>query len=474
MVAWKRYSQTVLAGVLGLGLLAGCYALAAKQGWRYDLTATKQHSLDQASATILGNVNASVEAIAFFNPQDQQLKSQFQDLTDLVGRVTDKVHVEFVDPDRTPMRARELGVTRSGSVVVRSGDRKETLTFVDEERFVNAIARVTTEQQATVYYVQGHGEVNLESMEEGGASQLAEALRSQGATLEPLALAAVPDGEFIPEDANLVLILGPTTDYLPKELALLTQYVQRGGRVAIALAPERPVNVADWTTRHLGVQMEPGIAVDPAAQALLGDALTLLVQQYPSHPVTKEFNLFTLFPTAGAVTEVENATLPGPASGNATQSGIPLDITPLGLSTQVAWVERDMQGLQNGTADMTDGVDLAGPLWIGAAIQPSLPEEDTNATRPADSLRAVVFADPDFLTNRYANIYGNLDLARNTMNWLMEREGLITVNKPAAPNVFLTLTPTQGLLVKWLPLVFLPLAMFILAGAVAMLRRRAR
>ncbi len=466
MAAWKRYSQSVVAGVLGLALLAGCYALAVKQGWRYDTTATKQHSLAQESEIILGNLNASVEAVAFFNPETQQLKDQFQDLVDLASRVTDKIQVEYVDPDRSPFRARELGVTVSGSVVMRSGERKEILTSVNEESLLNAIARVTSEESAVVYYVTGHGEVELESGQDGGASQLAQALRGQGAEIKPLNLATtapVSEGGKLPDDADLVLILGPTKDYLPKELDLLSQYAEAGGRFAVALTPEQPVNVADWAADTLGVRVEEGIAVDAAAQALLGDALTVLVQQYPVHPVTRDFTLFTLFPTASAVTEVENATL-----ANAT-----LDITPIGLSTAQAWLERDKQGVTEGKAELDPDVDIAGPLWIGAAVEVAA-SGDANATRPVEALRAVVMADPDFLTNRYANIYGNLDLARNAMNWLMEREGLITVSKPDAPNVFLTLSGVDQLLVTWIPVILLPLAMFITAAVVAILRRRVR
>ncbi|MCA1985958.1 MAG: hypothetical protein LDL27_05730, partial [Desulfovibrio sp.] len=91
-----------------------------------------------------------------------------------------------------------------------------------------------------------------------------------------------------------------------------------------------------------------------------------------------------------------------------------------------------------------------------------------------DSLRAVVFADQDSLTNRYAKVYGNLDLARNAMNWLLEREGLIVVRKPDVPNVFLTLSAGERLLLSWFPLVLLPLAMFGLALAMALVRKRTR
>lgn len=465
MAAWKRYSQTVLAGILGLGVLAGCYALAVKQGWRYDTTAAKQYSLAVESVAILSNLNASVEAVAFFNPEDQPLKKKLEDLFDLVSRVTDKVRVEFVDPDRTPFRARELGVSVSGSVVLLSSDRKETLTFVDEEKLVNGIARVASARSAIIYHVQGHGEVELESLQEPGAGQLAQSLREQGAELLPLTLAAIPEGQGVPDDADLLVILAPTRDYLPKELDMLTRHVLAGGRIFIALAPEHRVNVADWTAAHLGVRMEPGLAVDVAAQSILGDALTVLVQQYPVHPITRDFNLLTLYPTAGAITDVENATL-----GNRT-----LEVVPLGLSTQQAWLERDVDGIRAGRADFDAGTDLQGPLWLGAAVSMIKELDADNATKsPLDSLRAVVFADQDFLTNRYANVYGNLDLARNAMNWLLEREGLIVVRKPDVPNVFLTLSAGERLLLSWFPLVLLPLAMFGLALAMALVRKRTR
>lgn len=464
MAAWKRYSQTILAGILGLGLLAGCYALAVKQGWRYDTTAAKQHSLAAESVTILQNLNASVDAVAFFNPEDQALKKKLEDLFDLISRVTDKVKVDYVDPDRTPFRARDLGVTVSGSVVLLAGERKETLTLVDEEKLVNGIARVASAGKAVVYHVTGHGETELEGMQETGAGQLAQALRQQGAELKPLTLAAIPEGQGIPADADVVAILAPTRNFLPKELDMLTRYVEAGGRVFLAFAPENTVNLADWTAAHLGVRLEQGLAVDVAAQSILGDALTLLVQQYPIHPITKDFNLLTLYPTAGALTETPNATL-----GNQT-----LEVMPLGISTQQAWLERDVEGIKAGQADLDARTDLQGPLWIGAAVSTVKQLEANATTSPLDHLRAVVLADQDFLTNRYANIYGNLDLARNAMNWLLEREGLIVVRKPDVPNVFLTLTGPDRLLLSWGPAVLLPLFMFGLAILMTMVRKRSR
>lgn len=460
MSALKRYSQTVVAGALGLALLAGVYALAMKQGWRWDATATRQHSLDPQSATILRNLNATVEAIAFFNPEEQQLKQKAEALFDLVSRETDRLSVEYVDPDRAPFRARELGVTMSGSVVLASGDKRETITFVDEEKLVNAIARVTSGRQARVYHVSGHGETDLENMQELGAGQLAKALRDQGAVLEPLTLAASPD---VPADADLLVVLAPARDFLDRELTALDAYLARGGRLFLALAPEKATNLDPWLTSRLGLERKPGMVVDPAANQLIGDALAVLVQQYPVHPVTRDFTLLTIFPTAGALAEIQNATVAGNAS-------LPLEISPVGLTTPQAWLENDVDGLAKGRAQFDKGPDIAGPLWIAAAV--AARKAEANAT--AHPLRAFVVADQDFLTNRYSNIYGNLDLARNAMHWLLEREGLISVRKPDAPNVFLTLSTGQRLLLTWVPVALLPLGLFGLAVAMAIVRKRSR
>ena len=41
----------------------------------------------------------------------------------------------------------------------------------------------------------------------------------------------------VPKDVSMVVIMGPQKPFLPEELASLNRYIDRGGRLLIALIP---------------------------------------------------------------------------------------------------------------------------------------------------------------------------------------------------------------------------------------------
>ncbi len=460
---WKRISQTVLAGVLGLALLVGLNVLAAKQNWRWDTTETKRYSLAPETKDALESLDTDVVAVAFFRPEE---RIQVKDTLNLFSQKTDRFTYEFVDPDRSPFRAREYDVTQTGTVVLLSGDKQEKLLFPDEAKMVNGVIRVSNPRRARLYFVTGHGEASPESLGDAACTQLAAALQDQGADTQSLTLARL---ESVPEDADALLILGPKKDFLAHELKVLGDYWNKGGRLLIALAAENSTNLDAWLA-NLGLQRMQGYAIDPVSKLIVGDPMAPLVQDYGFHPVTQDFALMTIFPTAAAFKALPTEDGQGPA-GKAEY---------LGRSTQQSWLETDIAALrESGTAEFDEQTDIPGPLWLAAVYeQPLAAEAEKNgggdSEKPARSQRAVVFADQDFLTDQYVNLSGNMDLARNTANWLMEREKLISVSKPDAANVFLTLSVGERMLVSWAPLLLIPGLCLALALMVALGRRKAK
>ncbi|MBG0777749.1 MAG: GldG family protein [Desulfovibrionaceae bacterium] len=481
-----RYSTTVLAALIGLAVLVGLNVLAARSTWRWDATADRRNSLSRESADVLAHLPRPVSAVAFYRPQEPEAEV----VRELFERIAEKAHDftwEFADPDRSPFKAREYGVRQSGTVVLSSGDKRESVLFADEEKLVNAMVRVSDPAGGTVYFVTGHGELDAERAgkdPDGKGSPdscvlLAKALREKGLQTRPLLLARERE---VPEDASAVLVLGAQRDFLQHELDLLARYVGKGGRLLVALEPESATNLDGFLADHFGVTRLPGFVVDPVGRMIVGDPMAPLVRDYSRHPITRDFELMTLFPTCGAL-EMRGAGLAGGT------------VRPLGSSSAQAWLETDVEGLRKGKASFDKGVDTQGPLRLAMAWQPTpgpqgagKAEEAGNGVGKdavgtdkdaagvgkdaASRARAVVFADQDFLADRYAPLSGNLDLARNSVQWLLEKEGLITVSKPKAANVFLLLTPGQRAALTWVPLAGLPLGALALAALVALRRRR--
>lgn len=462
----KRISQTALAGILGLCLLIGLNVLAAKQSWRWDTTANKRYSLAVETVHALRELDAPVTAVAFFRPEE---RAQIESLLQLFTQKTGEFTYEFVDPDRSPYRAKEYDVTQTGTVVLLSGNKTEKVLFPDEEKLINGVIRVSNPTRAKIYFVQGHGESNPKATGQQSCSMLAKALTDQGADVAPLTLARA---DQIPEDADTLVILGPKTDFLQHELDVLDAWWKKGGRLLIGLSAENKTNLDPWLA-NLGMKRLDGFTLDPLSRLIVGDPMAPIVQDYGYHPITRDFALMTVLPTATALAGAE---------------GAPSHAAPLGSSTEQSWLETNLDNLrEHGTAKFDEGEDTPGPLWL-AAVYENTPgaktedgadgapeaEQQSEADKAAPSQRAVVFADQDFATDQYVNMAGNLDIVRNSANWLMEREKLITVSKPKSANVFLTLSVAERMVVTWAPLFLLPLLCLGFAIWVAMSRRKVK
>ncbi len=464
----KRYSQTFLAGLLGLAVLVGLNVLAVKESWRWDATEGKQHSLAQESIKILHSLPQPVQAEAFYVPGEPG-RREVEEMLKLFASENEKFTFEFVDPDRSPLRAKQAGILQTGTVVFLSGDKRETVAMPDEQKLLNALVRVSNPKRAKIGLVAGHGELNPSGQGTSGCKFIQTTLEEQGADVEPVTLAQL---ETLPKDLDVLMILGPRADFLPHELELLTQFKNAGGRLFVALSAENTTNLDGWLEKELEIKRLPGLIVDPVGRLFSQDALTPIVQSYGQSPITKDFNMITLYPTCSPLA----STLPPTPQGATPPPDGP---AYLGLSTQQAWAETDMDAMTGGSAEFDKQTDTPGPLWIAAQYigTPAAGASENDATQQdkkdetGSVARAVVFGDQDFVSDKYIKLGGNRDFARNSVNWLLERESQIRVSKPDVANVYLMLSPQQQVLVSWVPLIVIP-GLCLMLGIIVVLRRR--
>lgn len=459
----SQFMQSVVTGVVGLAILIGLNVLAAQYDWRFDATSNKRNSLNEKTISYLKKLSQDVRVEAFHRPGEPG-KEVTESLLDLFAAESEKLQVEIIDPDKNPIRTNELNVIQTGTVVFSSGDKLEKVLLADEEKFVNAIIRVTNPEKKKIYVVTGHGELNLFAGGEESAAQVKSVLQDQGPVFEELLLAGA---QSVPEDADAVFIFGPQKDFLEHELLHLSAYLDAGGRLFMALGVEYETPALDaWLEERLGLVRRNEYLLDPIGRLISGDFFTPIVQDYPRGPITEDFNLMTLFPTSGAL-------LPVTEGDEALQ--------PVGRSTDQSWLETDIEALSRGEAGFDPGSDVRGPLWLAASYEKEAEGLNTgNATdsgkveNPEGIARAVVFADHDFLKDRYVSVSGNLDLAVNAVNWLLERDDVISVPKPDAVGSFLLPGPVQDYVLTLVPLVIVPGSMLVMAVLVSMRRRGKR
>ena len=161
-----------------------------------------------------------------------------------------------VDPDRDPALARTMGVEAYGTTVLEAKGRTEKVQDADqEEKLTNALVKVMREGKRSVYVVQGHGEPDLANSEQRGFSEAKTALEKANYDVKPLALARQGT---VPDDAAVVIVAGPRTDFLAPEIRgprrLPGQGRQAAGDGEPAVPRAEPAGVAAQAAGRLGAR----------------------------------------------------------------------------------------------------------------------------------------------------------------------------------------------------------------------------
>ena len=183
-------------------------------------------------------------------------------------------------------------------IVLSRGKLRETLTIgtdlasaraklktLDAD-FQKSLLKVIREQK-TAYLTVGHGELNenATSPEGKSAAGVRKLLEGQSYQVKELGLTQGL-GKEVPNDASLVLVLGPTQALQAGEIESLRRYAERGGRLLLALDPDARVDDAPLAAA-LGLSWKPEILANDRVflQRSYHDAdhAILVTNRYSSH-----------------------------------------------------------------------------------------------------------------------------------------------------------------------------------------------
>ena len=450
---------------LALGILVAANYILSRQNVRWDLTAAQQYSLSDQTRRVLEELDAPISVLVFAREAEFP---GFRDRLDEYAYVSSQVNVEYIDVDRSPVRARQYEVQAYGTIVFEYEGRIERTTSNSEQELTNALIKAVEGEERTVYFVQGHGERDPEGDDRDGYRAVRDALGRDNFRVETVVLAQT--GE-VPADATVMVVAGPSTDLLPAEADLLRAYLEGGGKLLLMLDPpdtedDPPQPNLTALAGEWGIELGTDVVVDASGvgQLLGTDASVPVAATYPPHAITDGFNLLTAFPLARSVRPA--------AGGAAGRTGVV--VVETGARS---WAEADLSQLATGEVTLDeDAGDVPGPVPIATVVSQTIDEpepaaDDEDADGAADSsagdmdaeddeppleARLAVFGDSDFASNSAVGIQGNRDLALNTINWLAQQENLIAIRPREPEDRRITLTADQQARVYWLSLLLLP------------------
>ena len=407
----------------------------------WDWTAAGRNTLTEPSRMLVQRLDDPIEITAYVREEPVIRRSVLQ-LVERYQRYKPDIRLRFVNPDHVPDQVRARNISADGEMVVSYRQREEHAKMATEEALTTALERLARADTRWVTYVSGHGERDLVGTASYDLGKLGEQLQRQGFKLHDLILAEA--GE-IPAQAA-VLVVSQGRENLPaEEVAAVLRHIDRGGNL-LWLAEPGPARGMEAVANALGVAFEPGVVVDPTTQVLgISHPAFVPVSAYPTHPVTENLGLVTVYPRAAGIAWIQ-------PQGWQTRG-----ILSTGLR---AWSET---GDLEGELRFDDGADVSGPLDIGIVMQRTVADDREQ--------RIIVIGDGDFLSNAYLGSGSNLALALNIFNWLANDETLIDIPVRSAPDLDFELSRTTAVLIRIGAMFGLP-ALLLATGFFIWHRRR--
>lgn len=491
---FHRSSIAMAAIVLVIALTVMINWLGARHWHRADWTASNLYSLSEKSLNILDDLDEEIRVIVFMTP-GSPLWPQVRELLNRYDSASAMIEVDYIDPEREPLKtqqlAEEFGISVANTVVFTSGDRSKYVTsdqmavldysgmqygqqptlsgFKGEEQFTAAILSLAAPAVPKVYFVTGHGEPSLQAAtarSARGLSILGEALKRENMETAATSLLS---GQT-PDDADVLAIIGPTQAFTDEEISTIDLFLQRGGRLLVALDPLIEPDGTMRTTRletllaDWDVVIRDDLVIDPSKKLPFYDLSAVYLDAYGAHPISKGMEgLATLFLVARSVAAVND----------------PIGTVSTLIETSLeGWGETNLSQLIRGEpVDFGEG-DTPGPVAVGVAVErrgnsPEKVDEGTaeNAPEETPGARLVVLGDSDFLSDTEIANAGNSVLAVNVFNWLAAQEHALGIPPRSIEQSGMYLTGSQMNLILFLILVAMPGAA-IAAGILVWRRRR--
>jgi ABC-type uncharacterized transport system involved in gliding motility auxiliary subunit len=472
--AGKYGTSAVLSTLLAVAILWLLAYLASSHPRKFDWSEAGVHTLSEQSKSVLASLTQDVAVTALVGALDAP---PVRDLLDRYAYESPRFQVEYADPNGRPDLVEKFGIapeTLTGGVVhVALGAESVDVSEFTEEKLTNALVKLTRTGKRMVYVLEGHGEratAGEGANDREGFSQAVEALKNENYVVEKLLLASKGD---VPDDANVVLVPGPSRPLLPEEMSALERYLAKGGALLVLLDPpgksgprsDFPAKLATW-----GVKVGDDVVVDPRL-GILGRAAMPFAAQYPTHPITKGLREPTVYNLAASVTANDDA------KGRFTE---------IVRTGEESWAESDLARLfDEGQVERGDG-DRPGPVSVAVAGEPLVPGAPAaDAAKPDAAAegkegeaapgpkkpRLVVFGDSDFASNEFLDAYRNRDLFVNSVNWLLGDVESIAVRPNRSRASRMQLSTEEFLSLRFLSLFVLP-ELIAFAGAWAWWSRR--
>lgn len=493
--------------------------VAAERNQTLDFSYFKTATPGEATRDVVRNLDGQLQVALFFpplNPVGEQVRTYVQALAAATGNVAIEEHDRFADP----VAAAEWGARNDGQVFLRLGERKEQIAFsveIDDARgrlrvldgLVQQALLLLARGRRVAYLTTGHGEMNDPLAQDSLAprNEPREAWMPRDAPRGPrepplpalrrmleLLNYDVRDlglrdglGDAIPDDAAVLMILGPQRPFFDSEAGAVREYLDRGGSLLVALESGSEFRVGDFRQR-LGVEHDPVTVVDDRNHmretGTPADRRLIVANRFSAHP---------------SVTTLSRR---GGGGGVLMLGAEPLVAAEDAEGLRHSLVVRSMRSSfadRNGDFRFDEGDETRESLAVAIAVEGEAPEEapaedadeaaepgadmaadpeepmadPDGPSRPAPGMRALVYGDAEIFADRVlVSLQLNAALVADGIRWLGKEESFSgeVVSEEDVPVLH-----TRSEDVGWFyAIIFGAPGLVLAGGAMALYGRRAK
>ncbi len=443
-----------IALVVSIGVVVNLLVLRVP--YRLRLSQLPRHRLSAASLELVGRLQGEVKVVALMSENARYRDDVLHLLREYEAAARTstglEIAVEEVDPLRDVGRVQSLlreyeglqsgGRTHENTVIFDCEKRRKyvplaslinsemtfredgvltqrTVGFKGEQMLSSALRSVVESAVPRIYFLRGHGEKDPSSYDDAaGYSEVLRLLERDN-----MEVVTLPATEQIPEECSALVIAGPKQRLAEREVQAIRSYLERHGRVLLLQDPGVSTGLEPLLDEW-GVTLGDGVVLDPR-NTISGEEI--VVENYGAHPaVSTMHGLISIFYLPRAVRVKERAEERADDRSRAV---------PLVLTTQHAWEEFSL-GKQN-PLQYDEGADVKGEQSLAVACERGAVGVDMNL----NPTRLVVVGDSAFVSNAALSggVGGNAAFLLGVLNWLVERDALVSVAACAPSELHLGL-----------------------------------
>jgi hypothetical protein len=372
--------------------------------FEYDATSNKAHSLALESLNVLSSINEKVEILGFF--LGAKPPEHIAELLNKFTRNSSNITWRGLDPDKERPLVEAYGISEKDTLFIKKINDNTTgikvSRDINEETLTNALRKLVSGRKANILTLSGHGEGDITNDKEVGFLFLKEAIEGEGYKVPTsVTLTSV---DLKPSKESFLLLIAPTTSYLPEELTQIKNYFENGGSGLILLEPNRNADLSGLLS-GLGFKIGNDIIVDKEMFTMGESRLGVqpIVDSYSKHGAVDGFKKSIVFSTLRSVRKEPMAD----------------SVQELAFTSESSWGETNLVDLYSKSPKaLKDESDNQGPISIAATL-----EREVGGLKQ----RLVVIGDSEFAANINLRQLFNRDFILNLVNWAIGEDTPVTI-----------------------------------------------